>query len=87
LLKETKISARTVEIVFEKFIEETGTVIFREELNRLSSVEKRIILKMAKQDLTRISDTSRAIGESMNVTGRFLEYLNRREHECYREIS
>jgi len=75
LLKETKMSAETVEIVFEKFIEEAGTIIFREELNRLSSVERRIVLKMAKQDLTKISDTSRAIEESMSVTGRFLGYL------------
>lgn len=75
LLKETKISVKTVEIVFDRFIEEEGTVIFREELNRLSSVERRIALKMAKQDLTRISIIGKAIGESMNVTGRFLEYL------------
>jgi len=75
LLVEKKITAKTVEKLFKKFIEEEGNIIFREELNRLSSVEKRIVSKMAKENLTRISDISRAINEDMNVTGRFLEYL------------
>jgi len=75
LLLKKKITPSAVEELFKKFIDEDGNIIFREELNRLSSVEKRIILKMAKEDLSRVSDISRAINESMNVTGRFLEYL------------
>ncbi len=75
LLIERKQNENAVIQIFNRFIEQEGNIIFREEFNQMSTVEKKIILKMAKENITKISEISRAITEDMNITGRFLEYL------------
>jgi len=57
------------------FIVMAVILLFSEEFNSLGSRERRILFEMAKNNLSRLNEIAKASGESLNVLGRYLEYL------------
>jgi AAA+ ATPase superfamily predicted ATPase len=66
-------------LVFDEFLEEECTIIFREKLNRLSNKERMILVCMVKHDLNTPSAISKELNYSQTNVRRFLSILEEKE--------
>ncbi len=73
--KKKNINPKKMKEVFQELLKEEGNLLFSEEFNSLGSRERRVLFEMAKNSLARLNEIARASGESLNVLGRYLEYL------------
>lgn len=72
------IGPKAVETAVEEFLEEEGSILFREEFQRLSPKERKIALALAK-GVSSPSKIAEAIGETPNAVSRYLQYLGEKE--------
>ena len=73
--KEKELTAQSVDVAIEQFIEEEGSILFKEEFERLGPKERKIVTLMASQDLSSPSQIARAMGQTPNKISMYLEYL------------
>ncbi|MCH7760427.1 ATP-binding protein [candidate division TA06 bacterium] len=74
-VKEKELTAQSVDVAIEQFIEEEGSILFKEEFERLGPKERKIVTLMASQDLSSPSQIARAMGQTPNKISMYLEYL------------
>lgn len=75
LEKQGVVNRNTVNNAIEEFLKEEGNLLFREEFNKLSSKEKHIVIVMAINQISRLTEISVAAMESPSIIQRFLIYL------------
>ena len=74
-IEEKKLTLASVEEAIEQFVEEEGSIIFKEEFERLGPKEKKIVVVMAAETLSSPSQIARAMRDEPNTVGKHLEYL------------
>ena len=61
--------------IFNELLHEEGNLLFTEEFNSFSSKERKILVTMAKNNLYKLTEIAKALGENLNIIGRYFEYL------------
>ncbi len=74
-IEEREVVPESVDAAVRQFIEEEGSIIFKEEFAKLGPKEKKIVALMATEDLSSLSQIAKAMRQEPNTVSKYLQYL------------
>lgn len=78
-ISEKTITPKQIHSATQEFLDQEGSILFKEELEKLSDKESLITVTMATKKLFSFSELSKALKDNVTNLGRFITYLEEKD--------